>query len=95
MGMAIGNANMFKRFKALQAAIKERVEFYQGKNNIALQADIKELAEKKEFQSRGHGGKHHPKARFGFAFAQREQTSKYQPHQGKKEIARRLARMSA
>jgi len=46
------------------------------------------------YTSRGHGGKHRAKARFGFAFAQRGQASKYQPHQGKNEIARRLARMS-
>lgn len=93
--MSVGNVNMFKRFKALQAAISERIEFYHGTNNVALQADIAELASKKEFQSRGHGGKHYPKAAFGFAFAQHHKTSKYEPHQGKREIARRLSRMAA
>lgn len=46
-----------------------------------------------EYKSRGHGGKHLPTARFGFAFAQHaaSRRGKYSPHQGKREIARRLA----
>jgi hypothetical protein len=54
-------------------------------------AIIKALAGIPTYTSRGHGGKHRAQAHFGFAFSQRGQTSKYQPHQGKQEIARRLA----
>jgi hypothetical protein len=40
-----------------------------------------------EYRSRGHGGKHRPKGRFlGWLYPK---TSKYVPHQGKKECARR------
>jgi hypothetical protein len=91
--MAVGNVNMFKRFKALQAAIQERIEFYHGTNNAALQADIAELSARKEFQSRGHGGNHRANCHFGSVFAQHKNinSNKYQPHQGKQEIARRLS----
>lgn len=55
-----------------------------------------ELQKLGSYESRGHGGKHRAQAKFGFAFSQLAagRRNKYQPHQGKKEIARRLGKMS-
>ena len=45
------------------------------------------------YKSRGHGGRHYPKLRFGtLASVYRACRSGHIPHQGKKEIARRAAR---
>lgn len=59
-------------------------------NGLALQAFIEQLG---TYTSRGHGGQHRPKARIGFMFAQHRKAkiSRNSPHQGAKEIARRLA----
>lgn len=56
---------------------------------LLQQAEIAKLG---EYKSRGHGGGHHPKAKIGFGYAHHNRAgrSKYQPHQGKQEIARRL-----
>lgn len=51
-----------------------------------------ELAALGEYKSRGHGGKHKPKGRF-LGDKYRYNRSKYSPHQGKQEIARRAARI--
>jgi len=46
------------------------------------------------YQSRGHGGRHNPKSAHGAVNSRlrRAGSSKYQPHQGAQEIARRAAR---
>jgi len=43
------------------------------------------------YKSRGHGGKHMPHAHYGFAGSLRNRSSN-NPHQGKKECARRVDR---
>ena len=73
--------NAFKRSKEMFAAIQ--VLTSTGLQGLNLQSAIQELG---EYGSRGHGGKFHKR----HANAHNFHSSKYQPHQGKQEIARRL-----
>lgn len=51
---------------------------------------IGQLLRDNEFAHRGHGGGHRPNRSRPIM---RGGASKYQPHQGKREVSRRLARM--
>lgn len=91
--MSMNNANPFKRANALAAAINEIIAT--GNKGIELMQAIQTMASSKEFQSRGHGGKHRARAAFGFVMAIHRGIGKrkYQPHQGKREFERRLRQM--
>lgn len=75
--------NAFSRSHAMMAAIV-KIMALPGAQQIT------QLAALGEYTSRGHGGKHKPKGRF-LGNNYRYNRSKYSPHQGKKECARRVA----
>lgn len=80
----MNNSNPFARSRAVFAAIAAAVSA--GLNMQGFFADLG------EYKSRGHGGKYRgsssrPNMRSKFP------SGKYAPHQGKQEIARRLAKI--
>lgn len=81
----MNNSNPFSRSRAIFSAITEALAISQHHFSMLKMAGMF------EYKSRGHGGKHRAKS------AKRQRilgASKYQPHQGKQEIARRFARMN-
>lgn len=82
------NQNAFRRAKEMMA----KIQYIKSQTSSLLLQNlfIQDLG---PYKSRGHGGKHTPHARIGFVFAQHRSVSKYSSHQGKKEIARRLAKL--
>ncbi len=73
--------NHFARSKTMFAAIAAATALTNPLEKM------KALGEIKEYKSRGHGGKHRPKGRW---LGHYRNNSKYQPHQGKQECARRV-----
>lgn len=77
----------FARAKAMFAVIAAAMA-------LPILARQDALAEIGEYKSRGHGGKHRPHGRF-LGWGYRQDRSAYQPHQGKKECARRVRQAEA
>lgn len=73
--------NPFKKAREMFAALAAATAL------VDLTEKMKALGEIEEYRSRGHGGKHRPKGRWLGHYTNR---SKYQPHQGKQECARRV-----
>lgn len=79
----------FSRSMALFAAIQTAfVDF--GSQRLALQQHVKDLSQRKEFQSRGHGRNKRSGVNVKVYNKMRRHSSKrYVPYGGAKEIARR------
>lgn len=85
------HVNHFTRAKAMFAAIAAAMSaaIAATMNFASFEGRQAALDKIGEYRSRGHGGKHMPKGRF-LGWGYRQDRSKYQPHQGKQECARRL-----
>jgi hypothetical protein len=82
------NQNAFKRAKEMMS----KIQYIMTQTKSPILADLL-IGQLGAYKSRGHGGGHTPHAKFGFAFAQMRSASRnVTPHQGAREIARRLAR---
>ena len=80
------NNNAFRRAKEMMAKIQHIV--VQSASPLLANILIQQLG---EYKSRGHGGVHTARAKYGFAFTQHKRINrKHVPHQGAQEIARRL-----
>ena len=71
--------NLKNFYSAMEALLKLKL------SSLELMEHIKLLG---PYEGRGHGGRHRPKGRF--LGRPRNATSKYRPHQGKQECARRI-----
>ena len=87
----MNNVNAFGRSRKLLSVIGFLSTAHAG-TPLFLQQLIANEAGKREYQSRGKGGGFRPRAKTGFLYAHHHNagTSKYSPHQGAKEKARRL-----
>jgi hypothetical protein len=86
-----GNGSPFSRAIAFNRLVVAAM--MSAPSPTLVQAAIAEIG---EYKSRGHGGHHHPRARIGFGYAQHAKAHRSRvtgnPHQGAREVARRLAR---
>ena len=82
------NNNAFRRAKEMLA----KIQYIMTQTSSPILANLL-IGQLGAYKSRGHGGGHTPKAKYGFVFAQHARINyKHVPHQGAREIARRLER---
>lgn len=80
------NNNAFRRARVMMA----KIQYIMTQTSSPILANLL-IGQLGAYKSRGHGGGHTPKAKYGFAFTENKKSrSKYQPHQGEREITRRI-----